>query len=819
MDGSDSALQRALGDRYRIDREIGHGGTAIVYLARDIKHGRNVAIKVLRPELSAKVSDARFLREINVAAGLTHPHIVPLLDSGESEGFLFYVMPHIEGESLRHRLERERFSVAEAVHIVCEIADALSYAHARGIIHRDIKPGNVLLEEGHAVLSDFGLARAVGDVGVDVLTSTNIAVGTPLYMSPEQAFGQRDIDGRTDIYSLGCVLFELLAGSAPYTGLPRGAAFAHRLSEPLPNLRQFGRSVPASLEEALNKALAYEPANRFATVAEFAEALRNSIKENNASRPAVRLVPYVGIAALLFGAFWVFRPLVRTATTPRISGVAQAGADRSMSSLVRVAVVVADSSGTRGSNPGTAAIIQHLFSLELSRHRGLGVIDPLSLNSSLLRTKRERADRDVGLRADSVALVLQCAVTSRAKGLNVTYLLSDTRTGDVTFRGAFTADSAEDLPGRVRQAALQITRSLEESRGLTKALDIEPWLASAPTRVAALRAFLQGIEYTYQNLPGGGEYFREAIRLDPTFIAPRVWLVSGLSAAGDTVAAKEQVEALRSLKARATPFDQAMIGWADAVVRGDRVAKTEHLRVALSYSPRNNVLLFSLAQELVQLGKYREAVEPTRTAVESDWQYPRLFPLWGVVAIETGEIDGLRQTLEGALDVKPPSPYLFGLLEALSEYDGDDAARNRYGAAFRQSLSESRRASAYKEMVRVYQSLSEHARQKGDYARTIRLLQAAADADPDDRIVRLQLARAFAQKGDRATATNYYVAVRDTLQNQPKALNLMGEVAALLGRRDEAARHLNHYLQLAPDGPDAVPVRERLRTLRAQPAR
>lgn len=819
MDGTDSALQRALGDRYRIDREIGRGGTAIVYLARDVKHDRNVAIKVLRPELSARVSDARFLREINVAAGLTHPHIVPLLDSGESDGFLFYVMPHIEGESLRHRLERERVSVAEAVQIVCEIADALSYAHARGIVHRDVKPGNVLLEEGHAVLSDFGLARAIVDVGADALTSTNIVMGTPLYMSPEQATGQRDIDGRSDIYSLGCVLYELLAGSAPYSGPPLGAVIARRSSEPPPSLRHAGRSVPVPLENALRKALAYEPADRFATAAEFSRALRNSSKESNASRLPVRLVSYVGITGLLLGTVWVLRPSVRDVAAPGNSSVPPVAAGKSASSLLHVAVLVADSSGARGNDPAAAAIIQHVFAYELSRHRGLSVMDPLSLNSSLLRSRGHTADPYAELRAEGIALALECAVTSRAKGFDVNYVISDTRTGEPAFRGAFAVDSEEELPDRIRQAALQVIRSLEENRGLTKALDIEPWLASAPTQLAATRAFLQGTEYAYHGLAGGGEYFSEAIRLDSTFIAPRVWLVSGLAAAGDTAAARKQVEALRALKGKATPFDQAMIGWADAVVRGDRVAKTEHLRVALSYSPRNNVLLFNLAQTLLELGRLREAAEATRTAVESGWQFPRLFPLWGVVAIETGEIDGLRQTLEAALDVKPPSPYLFGLLEALAEYDGDDAARGRYAAAFRQSFNENRRTSAYKEMAHVYQSLSEHARQKGDYTRTIRLLQAAADADPGNRIVSLQLARAFAQKGDRATAAGYYLAVKDTLQDQLNALNLMGEVAALLGRRDEAARHLDHYLQLAPDGPDAVPVRERLRTLRAHSAR
>ncbi len=267
-------LKSALADRYKIERELGQGGMAIVYLAEDLKHHRKVAVKVLRPELAAVLGAERFLREIQISARLHHPHILPLYDSGDAAGFLFYVMPFVEGESLRNRLDRERqLPVDDAVRIAREVADALAYAHSHDVVHRDIKPGNILLESGHAVVADFGIARAITSAGGDRLTGTGLAVGTPVYMSPEQAAGDSQIDGRSDIYALGCVLYEALAGQPPHTGGSAQAIIAKRLTEEVPNVTTARSTVPAEVERAVAKALARVPADRFATAAAFAAAL------------------------------------------------------------------------------------------------------------------------------------------------------------------------------------------------------------------------------------------------------------------------------------------------------------------------------------------------------------------------------------------------------------------------------------------------------------------------------------------------------------------------------------------------------------------
>jgi Tol biopolymer transport system component/tRNA A-37 threonylcarbamoyl transferase component Bud32 len=291
-------LQDALADRYRIDREIGAGGMATVYLAQDLRHDRRVALKLLRPELSAVIGAERFLGEIKLTANLQHPHILPLFDSGAADGFLFYVMPFVEGESLRDRLTREKqLPVADAVRIAGEVASALDYAHRHGVVHRDIKPENILLHDGQALVADFGIALAASKAGGSRMTETGMSLGTPTYMSPEQAMGEREITARSDVYALGCVLYEMLTGDPPFTGSTAQAIVARVLTEaPRPLLPQ-RHTLPPHVEAAVLTALEKLPADRFATAAEFAEALTNpaasrartAVTTPVAARPAARV--------------------------------------------------------------------------------------------------------------------------------------------------------------------------------------------------------------------------------------------------------------------------------------------------------------------------------------------------------------------------------------------------------------------------------------------------------------------------------------------------------------------------------------------------
>ena len=270
-------LNAALEGRYSIGRELGEGGMATVYLADDIKHERKVALKVLKPELAAVVGAERFLAEIKTTANLQHPHILPLFDSGEADGFLYYVMPHVEGESLAEKLARERqLGVDEAVRIAKDAADALDYAHRKGIIHRDIKPANVLLHDGRPVVADFGIALAVSTAGGGRMTETGLSLGTPHYMSPEQASADRDLSARSDIYSLGCVLYEMLAGQPPHTGPSAQSVLVRILTEAPKPLTELRHTVPPHVSAVVAKAIEKLPADRFDTAKELREALDNT---------------------------------------------------------------------------------------------------------------------------------------------------------------------------------------------------------------------------------------------------------------------------------------------------------------------------------------------------------------------------------------------------------------------------------------------------------------------------------------------------------------------------------------------------------------
>ncbi|HUQ47074.1 MAG TPA: protein kinase [Gemmatimonadaceae bacterium] len=267
-------LEDALASSYRLDRELGRGGMATVYLAHDVRHNRRVALKVLHPDISGSIGPDRFLREIQLAAQLNHPHIVPLFDSGGAGGFLYYVMPVVEGETLRDRLLRDgQIPLEESLNLIRGIASALDYAHRQNIVHRDIKPENVMLQDGEAVVMDFGIGKAVSMASGDTITQTGMVVGTPAYVSPEQAAGETKIDGRSDQYSLACVLFEMLSGKKPFSGPTAQSIISKRFSDPVPSLRSVFNGAPEEVENALLRALARDAVDRFATTVEFARAL------------------------------------------------------------------------------------------------------------------------------------------------------------------------------------------------------------------------------------------------------------------------------------------------------------------------------------------------------------------------------------------------------------------------------------------------------------------------------------------------------------------------------------------------------------------
>ena len=308
-------LNAALAGHYVVDRELGHGGMALVYLARDLKHERFVALKTLRAEIAVALGRERFLREIKLVARLQHPNILPVYDSGDAAGTLYFVMPYVEGESLRERLEREpQLPLDEALQITREVADALAYAHSHDVVHRDIKPANIMLSGGHAIVTDFGIARAIDAAGGDKLTETGLAIGTPAYMPPEQSAGTGKVDRRSDIYSLACVLYETLAGQPPFTGPTAQAIMARHSLDSVPRLKVVREAIPDDVEGVIERALEKVPADRYQTAAQFRDALGSAstgrvsritaTRRSSRMRPAVRrrMLAAAGLGVIILGA-------------------------------------------------------------------------------------------------------------------------------------------------------------------------------------------------------------------------------------------------------------------------------------------------------------------------------------------------------------------------------------------------------------------------------------------------------------------------------------------------------------------------------------
>ena len=529
MEDALGRLRSALTGRYEVQRELGRGGMATVYLARDLKHDRQVALKVLRPELAAALGSERFLREITLTAQLTHPNILPLLDSGEAHGQLYYVMPYIDGESLRDRLTREpQLPVEVALALTREVAAALDYAHAQRVIHRDIKPENILLSGAHAVVADFGVAKAVGEAGGTKLTETGLAVGTPAYMSPEQALGQV-VDRRSDVYALGCVVYEMLVGEPPYTGPTAQAIIARRLHEPVPRVRVVREGVPVEVEAAVQRALAKVPADRFGSAGEFVAALstRGPAERHWPPRMGWRLmtVAVVVLALAIIGLF-----LVRLARAPTVSSS-------------RIAVfpftVQADS------GPGDlGATLMDLVSEALDDAGELHRVDP----GAIMRRLGDDAGRrlDYG-QASAVArglgagrLVLGTAVTMGPR-LRVSVALYDASRGDAPLTSIVEEGTREELPDLVGRLATKLIIALPEAAG--------PRLAGASnlgtTRFAALKPFLQGeAALRRSDMLAAAQHLEQAIAADSAYALAwwrLLWVQNWCNSCGDESVSLERL--------------------------------------------------------------------------------------------------------------------------------------------------------------------------------------------------------------------------------------------------------------------------------------
>ncbi len=602
-------LKAALDDRYRVEELIGEGGMALVYRAQDRKHRRPVAIKVLRPEVSPTSGTERFLREIEVAAGLNHPNILALYDSGEADGLLYFVMPLVEGESLRQRLDQEApLPLSEALRIAGEVGDALDYAHRHGLVHRDVKPENVLFQAGHALVGDFGIAQVTTHAG-DRLTRTGLAMGTFTYMSPEQLGGEGEVDGRADVYALGCLLHEMLAGAPPFEASTPQASMAKKLTGPAPNLQGLRADVPATVQKVLAGALAVRPDDRYPTAGAFVQALETA---NTAAaveadlrrrkrRKNLRMgAGALGVGLLAVGTWWI----------ASLSGGP---------AMQRIAVLPFVDERT---DPAQEYLVQGIYQdlvLEMAR-AGLRVINP---NSMARYAGTDRPSREI---AEELGVdgIVQGRPTFQAGGVALDLTLVDGETDEIVWTDRF-------LPQNTATLYRAVTRSIAQSIGfplsreavarLSETQEVDPQVYDA-----LLQARFHWQKLTEDGFDQAERYYRLALARDSLsaeawYGLSRMW---HLRAQMGLISTAEANRHSQPATARAEELDPGLSGLQEELafrsvwVNWDWEGGRQAFIRALEADPTNSLTRVYYALSLLYLNRDKEALDQGREAANLD---------------------------------------------------------------------------------------------------------------------------------------------------------------------------------------------------------
>jgi tRNA A-37 threonylcarbamoyl transferase component Bud32/TolB-like protein len=596
-------LRSALAGRYTIERELGSGGMATVYLAEDVRHQRRVAIKVLRPELAAALGPERFLTEIRVTANLTHPHILPLHDSGDADGTLYYVMPYVEGESLRERLRREGpLPLEDALQIARQVAQALGYAHSQGVIHRDIKPENILLAAGEAVVADFGVARAVEQAGGDRLTETGLAVGTPVYMSPEQASGERQLDGRSDLYSLACVLYEMLSGDPPITGQSVPLVLARKSTEAPPSLTTVRQTVPAAVDRAIQRALAPLPADRQRTAVAFAEELSAGTGHERVSpraRPAAR-------RRVLAAAFTVaIAALALILWSPWSGGAAEPAVTEDS----RVVVVPYDN---RTGDPALDPIGHMVAEWVTEGLMQTGAVQVVPNVMALEAWNQSRADDGtVALTEVARRTASQIAVTGsfygRGDDIEFHSQVVDVASGTPLATVDPIAGRLADPRGAIDSVRVQVMGALATRLSPLIGWELPP--GSQPPTYEAYLVYQEGmLRWAATDYVAAARLFERAYALDTTHLRSLMLAASGYGNGGMEARSDSLLRMIEARRDQLAPYDRYRLEYAAANERGDREAALAAARRGVELVPYGT-LRWAFTGSLISNNRPHEALE------------------------------------------------------------------------------------------------------------------------------------------------------------------------------------------------------------------
>jgi len=811
-------LGAALEGRYRIDRELGRGGFAVVYLAQDLRHDRPVALKVLHAEVAAALGTERFEREIRLAARLQHPHILGVFDSGEAGGRLFFTMPFIEGESLRERLERERqLPVADALRIAREVADALDYAHRHGVIHRDIKPENILLSESHALVADFGIARALD--ASDSLTQTGMTVGTPSYMSPEQASGEKNLDARSDVYALGCVLYEMLAGEPPFTGPTAQSIIAQVLTESPRPIQPRRAAVSTAMDAVIATAMTRVAADRFASAADFARALAAAEPAAPVSGERLVATPAAPIVA--------FAPAsTRRRRVPPVLAVFALGLLIGVGALFawrrshdpgeggrRLAVLPFENLGEPADDYFADGMTDEIRG-KLSAIPGLQVTARASANQYKKSTKTpDQIGSELGVEYLLTGTVRWEPGAGGTRRVRVTPELIQVSAGTTRWQQAFDTTLSD-----VFQVQAGIAARVAQELDIALGASAQQRLAEEPTdNVAAYDAFLRGEEATQSMgasdavpLRRGLAYYEQAVALDSSFVEAWAQLsraVCELNRSAPTVAGVERCReaADRALAlAPNRPEGHLAKGIYLRTIRKDYAASLEEFAAGLRVAPNHAALLTASAATERSLGRWADGLAHLQQARRID---PRSVGTARSLAYAYHEQHRYAEAIAEFDRALAMAPSNLGLVQGKAAAylgQGDLAGARAVIAAALQHLdtmSVVARFAIFQEMMWV---LPDDIR-----PRVTRL--RLSDFDNDRGMWALKVGGTYRLMGDSARARAYgdssRMAFEERLRLFPddaQLTELLGRALALAGRRAEAVRAGERSLALRETSLDAV---------------
>ncbi len=791
-----SRVRTALADRYKIEKVLGEGGMATVYVAEDLKHKRKVAVKVMRPELAETLGTERFLREVEIAARLSHPNILPVHDSGNAGGILYYVMPLVEGESLPDRLRREKqLPVGEALRLAREVAEALAYAHAQGIVHRDIKPANILISAGHALVADFGIARATSGGG-PALTQTGLAIGTPQYMSPEQASGDANIDGRTDIYALGCVLYEMIAGEPPFTGPTAQVIISRSITEAPRPLEQTRTALPAVVGSAVMRALAKTPADRYATGTEMATALSNAEDMARTSgTTAVAAAPgkswtrwaVAAVAAIVLG----------------VAGYKYFTAGPAVPLAKSVAVLAFENQGSADEAYFADGLVDELRD-KLAKLKQLTVIASAS-SDQFKGTEKTSIEIAEALRVDQLLMgkVRWADDPAGGRQVKVTTELVDGKTGAVTWRDTFEAPMTDafSIEGQI---ATRVAVALGAVLGKAESDAMATTLTKSPE---AYDLYLKGNaasgpSATSARIASG--YFEQAVALDSNFAFAWGRLTGSLgtlyaNGTRDPAVGRRAKEAMLRMLSLADTVAAAHIVAANYYTNVERDVISAEREIARAYelNPKDAWVLQNSAGVDLRAERYEAAFDKLSKAREISPLSAGVLTSLIEAQLALGRLDEAKIAGDELVALEPKGPQIIGTAFSvpLARGDLDGAKQVLRDFIKRGVLSQT-------EIVAYFAGYEERTYlfDKAELELLFRLTPAAFD---NDRAWWGQsLAIAAMQQGDRVRAKAYADSAlaiskqqSDANPTDPQLRALYAVMLAYVGRTDEAITEVNRAVE------------------------